>query len=161
MTVCATQSIFIPSGRAQGHNQADSLNAELTGIWTARYCDSGLTEKGFRGTTSCWLPKTVIESMGEAGFDIVSRIAEDESVLGTHAVGGGMRESWLRDEPQRLAQFASPRPMDLDEWLRRWVARRRFYAHLFLRQTHRPWGDPAGLFALVGETPQSEMGLAA
>ena len=64
-----------------------------------------------------------------------------------------MRELWLRNEPERLAQFASPRPMDLDEWLRELRRSRRFYAHIFLRQTHRPWGDVAGLYALVGETP--------
>ena len=154
------RSIFIPSGRAQGHHQADSLSAELTGVWTARHCGSRLTKKGFRGTTECWLPTTVIERLREAGFHIVSRIAEDESgLLGTHAVGGGMRESWLRDQPHRLAQFALPRPMDLDEWLQEVGRSQAVYAHLFLRQTHRPWGDPAGLFALVGEAaPERDWG---
>jgi arylsulfatase A-like enzyme len=41
--------------------------------------------------------------------------------------------------------------MDLEEWLAELRSSSRFYAHIFLRQTHRPWGDPAGLFALVGE----------
>jgi hypothetical protein len=147
------ESIFIPTGRAQGHHQADSLNAELTGIWTARHCDSSLTEEGFRGTKDCWLPRTVIETLHQAGFDIVTRIAHDgHDLLGTHAVGGGMRRLWLRDQPERLAQFASPRPMELEEWLEELRSAERFYAHVFLRQTHRPWGDPAGLYALVGET---------
>jgi hypothetical protein len=149
-----TESIFIPTGRGQGHHQFDSLNAELTGIWTARCCASRFTQEGFEGTSECWLPKTVIEALDEAGYEIVTRITQDQGALqlGTHAVRGGMRESWLRDEPERLAQFASPRPMDLDEWLAELRRSRRFYAHIFLRQTHRPWGDPAGLFALVGET---------
>src|SRR5713226_7512353 len=69
------ESIFIPTGRAQGHHQAGSLNAELTGIWTARCCDSALTEEGFRRTESCWLPRTVIETLQEAGFDVVTRLA--------------------------------------------------------------------------------------
>jgi hypothetical protein len=143
-----SESIFIPTGRAQGHNQDDSLNAELTGTWTARFCDSRLTKEGFRSAKHCWLPETVLETLRAAGFDIVTRIAQ-----GTHAVGGGMREQWLRDEPERLAQFASPRPMGLDEWLEELRRSQRFYAHVVLRQTHRPWGDVAGLFALVGETP--------
>jgi hypothetical protein len=147
------ESVFVPTGRGQGHHQADSLNAELTGIWTARCCASRLTKDGFEGTLDGWLPKTVIEALGEAGYQAVTRIAHDKGdlVLGTHAVAGGMHDTWLRDEPQRLAQFASPRPMDLDDWLEELHRGDRFYAHLFLRQTHRPWGDPAGLFALVGE----------
>jgi hypothetical protein len=95
----------------------------------------------------------VIEALDEAGYHIVTRIAQDKGdlLLGTHAVAGGMHDSWLRDEPERLAQFASPRPMDLDEWLGELRRANDFYAHLFLRQTHRPWGDPARLFGLVGE----------
>ena len=153
-----TESIFIPTGRAQGHHQADSLNAEMTGIWAARCCDSELTEQGFRGTKDCWLPKTIIETLRAAGFDTVTRITSnsDDLVLGSHGVNGGMREAWLRDEPERLAQFASPRMMDLDEWLEELRGSQRFYAHVFLRQTHRPWGDPAGLYGLVGETAPEE-----
>ena len=51
------ESIFAPTGRAQGHHQGDSLNAELTGIWTARYCDSTLTEEGFRPPGAGGCPK--------------------------------------------------------------------------------------------------------
>jgi hypothetical protein len=146
------ESIFVPAGRGQGHHQADSLNAELTGFWTARCCASGLTEKGFEGTRDCWLPKTVIEALDEAGYETITRIAYDRGdlLLGTYAAES-MRDTWLRDQPKRLAQFASPRPMDLDEWLEELRRAHRFYGHIFLRQTHRPWGDPAGLFALVGE----------
>jgi Sulfatase len=147
------ESIFIATVRAQGHHQADSLNAELTGTWTARFCDSTLTDKGLWKATNFWLPKTVIELLQAEGFDIVTRIAQDEhDLLGTHAVGGGMKKTWLRSEPGRLAQFALPRPMDLDEWLGELRRSERFYAHIFLRKTHRPWGDPAGLYELVGET---------
>ncbi len=151
------QSIFIPSGRAQGHNQADSLNAELTGIWTARFCDSELTEEGFREARSYWLPQTVIEIMGDAGFDLITRLAQWD-VLGTHAVFGGMQNHWLREERERLAQFASPRGMNLDEWLSELRSSESFYAHLFLRHTHRPWRDIPGLYALVGETPPDDPG---
>lgn len=151
------RSIYVPSGRAQGHNQADSLNAELTGIWTARFCDSELTEDGFREATSYWLPQTVLEVMGDAGFDVITRLTQWD-VLGTHAVLGGMRHRWLRHEPERLAQFASPRGMNLDEWLAELRSSERFYAHIFLRHTHRPWRDIPGLYALVGETPPGDPG---
>jgi hypothetical protein len=149
------ESIFIPTGRAQGHNQEDSLNAELTGIWTARCSDSRLTEEGFRRGTSYRLPHTALEILGDAGFEVVTRLAQWND-LGTHAVAGGMRKLWLRDEPERLAQFASPRPMNLDAWLEELRRSRRFYAHVFLRDTHRPWGDVPGLYALVGETPPED-----
>jgi arylsulfatase A-like enzyme len=145
--------VFIPAGRAQGHHHQDSLNAELTGIWTARHCDSSLGPRGFKRSERAWLPRTLLEAMGEAGFDLVTRIAPDGGVsLGTHAVDGGMRSAWLAEQPERLAQFAQPRPMDLDEWIAAVRASERCYAHVFLRQTHRPWGDPKGLYALVGET---------
>jgi arylsulfatase A-like enzyme len=149
--LCA-ESIFIPTGRAQGHHQGDSLNAELTGVWTARYCDSTLREDGFRGGKSCWLPETMIEMLDRSGFHIVTRLAQDGTDrLGTHAVGGGMTKLWLKHEPERLEQFESPRPMDLDEWLDEIRDSDSFYAHVFLRNTHRPWGDPDGLYALFGE----------
>jgi arylsulfatase A-like enzyme len=148
------QSIFIPTGRAQGHNQGDSLNAELTGIWTARCCDSELTQNGFQPASSYWLPDTVLEAMRESGFDVITRLAQ-WTVLGTAAVSG-MRRLWLRDAPERLAQFASPREMNLDEWLAALHSSERFYAHIFLRHTHRPWCDVAGLYALVGETPPQD-----
>ncbi len=49
--------------------------------------------------------------------------------------------------------------MHLDEWLQEVGRSQAVYAHLFLRQTHRPWGDPAGLFALVGEAaPERDWG---
>jgi hypothetical protein len=147
------RSIFIPTGRAQGHHQGDSLNAELTGIWTARYCDSELTENGYVAPKRGWLPQTLIEALSEAGYDAINRIGPDGvDNLGTAAVSSGMTRFWLRDEPQRLAQFGSPRPLELDDWLEQVRSSDRFYAHIFLRHTHRPWADPAGLFELVGET---------
>jgi hypothetical protein len=148
------ESIFAPSGRAQGHHQGDSLNAELTGIWTARFCDSRLGEDGFRRARSCWLPETLIEAMEASGFDTITRLAQDQQDrLGTHAVGGGMRHLWLKDEPHRLGQFASPRFLeDLEDWLEEIHRSDHFYAHVFLRQTHRPWADPQGLYGLFGET---------
>jgi arylsulfatase A-like enzyme len=151
------ESIYVPHGRGQGHHQGDSLNAELTGVWTARCCDSRLGPDGFRRAHSAWLPRTVPEAMGEAGLDVITRIAQDEhDLLGTHAVGGGMRNLWLKEQPERLAQFARPRPLDLDEWIEEVRRSDRCYAHVFLRQTHRPWDDPKGLYALVGEVAPDE-----
>ena len=151
------ESIFVPLGRAQGHHQHDSLNAELTGIWTARQCDSSLTTDGYHGASSFWLPDTVIERFRDAGYDIVTKMAWDgiDLDLGSHAANT-MRQSWLRDEPERLAQFSSPRELDLEEWLAELRRSSRFYAHVFLRRTHRPWGDPDGLFAVVGEEVPEE-----
>ena len=147
------ESILVVHGRAQGHHQGDSLNAELTGVWTARCCDSELSERGFRKPNRTWLPRTLPEAMAEAGFAVVTRLQQDgEDVLGTHAVDGGMKNLWLAGQPERLAQFAQPRPMDLEEWIEEVRASEPCYAPVFLRRTHRPWGDPKGLYALVGET---------
>ena len=65
-----SKSVFIPMGRAQGHHQGDSLNAEMTGIWTARFCDSAITEEGYTSSGNCWLPKTIIEYLQENGLNI-------------------------------------------------------------------------------------------
>ena len=46
--------------------------------------------------------------------------------------------------------------MNLDEWLAELRRSKNFYAHVFLRHTHRPWRDVAGLYALVGETPPED-----
>jgi len=152
-----TESVFIPAGRAQGHHQLDSLNAELTGIWTARHCGSTFRRNGYRRGEGAWLPRTLLEAMSEGGFDLVTRLSQDgEDRLGTQAADGGMRKIWLADQPERLAQFAQPRPMDLDEWIAAVRSSERCYAHIFLRSTHRPWGDPKGLYALVGEVAPDE-----
>jgi arylsulfatase A-like enzyme len=147
------RSIFVPTGRGQGHHQGDSLNAELTGVWTARCAESTLEPRGFKRGRRGWLPETVIEALAAEGFRPVTRLAQDaHDLLGTHAVDGGMKKFWLADQPERLEQFAQPRPMDLDEWVAEVRGSDHCYAHVFLRQTHRPWGDPKGLYALVGET---------
>ena len=62
---CVLNRFFIPMGRAQGHHQGDSLNAEMTGIWTARFCHSALTEEGYKSSGNCWLPITIIEYLQE------------------------------------------------------------------------------------------------
>jgi len=61
-----------------------------------------------------------------------------------------MREVWLREQPDRLKQFNLPYPMGLTEWLNRLKESQSFYAHVVLRDTHRPWGQEAGLFSLLG-----------
>ena len=72
-----SRSVFIPMGRGQGHHQGDSLNAELTGVWTPRYSDSTLERTGFKGSTRCWLPKTVIEYLQECDYEIHTCITYD------------------------------------------------------------------------------------
>ena len=47
----------------------------------------------------------------------------------------------------RLAETDGLRGVALDQLKRSG----RFFAHVFLRQTHRPWDDVAGLFGLVGD----------
>jgi hypothetical protein len=156
-------SVFVPMGRAQGHHAGDSLNAEMTGVWTARFCDSEITERGYRSPRRFGLPKTMIEVLAGAGYEIVTAIGDPTPALhlGSHAVKNGMREGWLRDQPERLAQFSTLGPMR-EASVEGFVARvlevqergRRFYAHLFLRDTHRFWGQLAELCALLGKPTQ-------
>lgn len=144
-------SVFLPMGRAQGHNQRDSLNAELTGLWTARFCDSKLTREGYVRPTKYGLPNTVIEYFEGAGYDIFTCLVPGIDRLGTAAVSSGMTHLWLRDEPERLSQFSSPHQMTKKELVEKVRGSRRFYAHVCLRETHRPWTQPEGLGAIVGE----------
>lgn len=146
------KTIFLPMGRGQGHHQLDSLNAEITGVWTARMCDSALTENGYRPPKRYTLAKTVIEYMREAGHEIFTCISGK-----TLAVERGMKELWLAGQPERLAQFSVPGPMTLDEWLAGIRScRNKFYAHYFIRKTHRCWGRTGGLGPLLGmEIPDS------
>jgi hypothetical protein len=143
------RSAFIPMGRGQGHHQGDSLNAELTGRWTASFCDSVLDEKGYNAPTHGRLPKTVLEYLGESGHELLTCIGLAHG-LGSWAVQSGMVNFWLRDEPERLRQFNHPEEMRLKEWIHRLRASDDFYAHLFLRETHRSWGQEKELFSLLG-----------
>jgi hypothetical protein len=146
-----SRSVFIPMGRAQGHHQGDSLNAELTGVWTARCSNSILDGTGYKAPDTCHLPKTVIEYLQDAGYEIFTCIAPSkEQRVGTWAVEGGMRRLWLRGEPERLKQFSMPRDMTRSEWLTEINRSKRFYAHIFLRDTHRPWAGEGRLYAMMG-----------
>jgi hypothetical protein len=145
------QSIFLPMGRAQGHNQRDSLNAELTGRWTARFCDSKFTQEGFVRPTKYWLPKTTIEYFSEAGYQVFTCLLPGIDRLGTAAVSSGMAQLWLRDEPERMKQFSLPQQMTKKELIEMLRHSNRFYAHVCLRETHRPWTQPEGLGAIVGQ----------
>ena len=138
------RSIFLPTGRAQGHNQRDSLNAEITGQWTARFCDSKLTRDGYIRPTGYSLPKTLIEYFLEAGYDVFTCLVPGVDRLGTAAVSSGMRELWLRDEPERLKQFSWPDQLTRKDLIERLRRSKRFYAHVCLRETHRPWTQPEG-----------------
>jgi hypothetical protein len=145
-----SRSIFIPMGRSQGHHQGDSLNAEMTGIWTSRFCESVLTEEGYAASETGRLPKTVIEHFQENGHDIFTCIrCNGQAGTGTWAVNSGMADVWLKEEPQRLTQFNLPQEMTIDEWLDNIKGSKNFYAHIFLRQTHRPWTHNDELFDLV------------
>lgn len=145
-----SKSVFIPMGRAQGHHQGDSLNAEMTGIWTARFCNSAITEEGYTYSGKGWLPKTIIEYLRENGLDVYTCIGGDYGHgTGSAAVSGGMKRIWLKNEPERLNQFNFPKIMSVDEWLDNIKSSEKFYAHIFLRETHRPWSHNDELFDLV------------
>lgn len=145
-----SESVYIPMGRGQGHHAGDSLNAELTGIWTARFSNSVLDRTGYRAPNKCWLAKTVIEGLQEDGYNIFTCITYNPRFgTGTSAVQVGMQKVWLKDEPERLKQFSWPEKLSLSEWLTRIGKSRNFYAHIFLRQTHRPWDQVGKLCALM------------
>jgi hypothetical protein len=53
-----------------------------------------------------------------------------------------MSEKWLKSEPDRLSQFSSHGDIsnkDLLEHVKN--CKNKFYAHFFIRYTHRPWGQ--------------------
>jgi hypothetical protein len=151
LDILRQNSIFIPMGRGQGHHQFDSLNAELTGIWTARQSNSVLTKSGFSAPDKYQLPKTLIEYMGEQGYDLFTCIGFDpDQKMGSYAVPGGMKALWLREEPERLRQFNFPERMSRSEWLDKLINSKRFYAHIVLRETHRPWAQEKGLYSMMG-----------
>jgi hypothetical protein len=150
------RSIFIPMGKGQGHHCKDSLNAELTGIWTPRYTLGGISEKGYyqgRGedTYKEW-PKTVIEYLQEAKFDIFTCIGTNgtDDLLGSMA---GRREdmskTYFKNNLKRIDQFNYPSKMSLTEWIEKVKNSKKFYAHIFLRNTHRPWGQKEELLRLA------------
>jgi len=143
-----SNSIYIPMGRGQGHFQGDSLNAEITGIWTARYCNSKLTHDGYLTPKEFWLPKTVIEYLKESNYDIFTCMRTGTENMGSAAVSVGMINQWLKDEPERLEQFISPRRMTRSEALDYIKKSKRFYAPFILRETHRPWSQNEGLAAI-------------
>lgn len=146
-----TRSIFVPMGRAQGHHEGDSLNAEMTGRWTAGFCDSVLNHDGYTAPRRAWFPKTVLEEFGEQGYELVTSIGLTHDV-GSWAVWPTMERLWLRDELQRRRQFNFPEEMGFDGWLKRLQASEseNVYAHIVLRDTHRPWGQEKDLFLLTG-----------
>lgn len=145
------RSIFIPMGRGQGHHEGDSLNAEMTGLWTARCSDSRLDEEGYHAPERFRMPETLLERLERSGYEIIPAIAFDpRQRLGTYAVQGGMERYWLREQPERLARFGLGAGVSQEEWLDRIGKAKKFYAHIFLRETHRPWAQERELFALLG-----------
>lgn len=146
-----SRSIFIPMGRGQGHHVADSLVPELTGKWTARCSNSRLDQNGYHSPDKFQLPETAIESMRKAGYEIIPRIAFNaRSGSGTYSVQGGMQKFWLKGEPHRLEQFAAEGIPGRKEWLQKIQNSKKFYAHIFLRETHRPWSQEKRLYGLLG-----------
>lgn len=144
-------STFIPMGRAQGHHERDSLNAEMTGRWTARFCDSTLTHGGYRPGKRFWYPKTLLEYLREADYEIVPCFrGPAKENMGTAAFRR-LKLSWLAHEPERLKLFHEGQPSTIGELLEKLHRAERFYAHVFVRDTHRPWGQPEGLGAIVGQ----------
>lgn len=145
-------SIFIPMGRGQGHHESDSLHAELTGKWTARATNSVLDAQGYHPPDRFQLPETIIETLMRNGYENLPAIAFNPRFdRGTYAVQGGMEKYWLRDEPERMDQFGVDSDLDLDRWIDRVRnTKKKFYAPIFLRETHRPWAQNVELFALMG-----------
>ena len=148
-----SRSIYIPMGRGQGHNQHDSLNAELTGIWTARFCNSQLTHEGYVSAKEFWFPKTIVEYLEDKDYDIYTCMTTGTENMGSAAVSVGMKDCWLNDEPERLRQFSPPKRMTRSEALDNIKRSKKFYAHFILRETHRPWAQNEGLAAIVGKPP--------
>jgi hypothetical protein len=152
------EAVFVPMGRAQGHHHADSLTAELTGVWTARCCNSKLTESGYSPPDRYWLPETLLERLGADGYEILTAMDFDpRNQLGSFAPSGGMARYWLESEPERMAQFSSPQRMGRAEWLERITSSERFYAHIFLRETHRPWAQEDDLWGLLGRRNRARL----
>lgn len=170
------KSVFIPMGRGQGHHHGDSLNAELSGIWTARCSDSRLTRNGYVPPRRLALPTTIIEHMRDNGYETCVFLRN------SWAVNGGMKQGWLREEPDRLKQFddltedepqskverikskilssirqgsgnrVREEDVNLARWLRKIKAsRKKFYAHFLIRHTHRPWNNRQKLCDMLRE----------
>jgi len=147
-----SKSIFMPMGRGQSHHMGDSLNAEMTGIWTTRFTNSVFTERGFKAGDKFWFPRTILEYLQESGYDIITCIGSHKDNLGTRAARL-LRDIYLKDEPERLLQFNHPKEMDMAEWLAHINRSRKFYAHIFLRETHRPWAQDEELCTIIGRPP--------
>ena len=160
------KSLYIPCGRGQGHNRSDSLNPELTGVWTPSLCDGKLADTFWnppapKDGLRVAYPKTVIEYLHEAGYEIITFLGRQEenrewydTLLGTDAANG-LTQIWMENQPDRWPQLLMPDDMHtVEDWISRIKeSRDKFYAHIVLRNTHRPWGQNEGLCALVGEGP--------
>lgn len=158
------KSVFI-SGRGHSHHHTDSLNPEMTGVWTARFSDSELTQSGFKcpsyyNPSSKKFPKTVIEYLEENGYDIFTNMNRyntgsedfDETYdSGSWAVQGGLTMKWLAKQPERLKQFSTLGKVKRQETFEKLRNSKKFYAHYIIRETHRPWGQRDKLFELTGQ----------
>lgn len=152
------KALYLPFGRAQGHNQGDSLNPELTGIWTPRFTNSSLSVKdGFLPGKVRLYPETLIEKLQKKGYNILTCIGRNPGVgrnLGSNAGSIGMKDNWLKTRPERLLQMNYPEPMRIDQFLHHLERiKDPYFAHIFLRHTHRPWAQPDKLGALAGQGP--------
>lgn len=162
------KSIFIPMGRGQSHNQFDSLNAEITGAWTSRYTNSVLTEDDFTVSDSLRYPKTMIEYFQDSGYQILTQMKykspnydkekkffsyQEAPDVGSVAATLGMRTCWLKKEVDRQKQFELPHRMSIEEWVNEAAKSKNFYAHIILRDTHRPWGQRKALGKLGKQGP--------
>ena len=117
-----------------------------------------LTESGYSPPDRHWLPETLLERLGADGFEILTAIDFDpRNQLGSFAPSGGMARYWLESEPERMAQFSSPQRMGRAEWLERITSSERFYAHIFLRETHRPWAQEDDLWGLLGRRNRARL----
>jgi len=140
------QSIFIPMGRGQGHNQFDSITAEITGMSPPRLTNSVLLEDEFQNASKHVMPEMIHETLEKENYGICTHYS-------TAAFDTPMEELWLKNDPdkeKRIAYKAMPRrlkPEPFIEYVRE--LKKPFYAHIFLRDTHRPWGQAEELLDLM------------
>ncbi len=146
-----SQTQFMPMGRAQGHNQNDSLNAEITGMWSSRHIHSVLSEDSFKITGLSEYPTTIMERLQKNGYDIITHM----KVMGDKRFGSAapffLNEQYFAKQPQRMNQFTSEPKMTLEKFVSAIKNSDKFYAHIMLRDTHRPWAQKEGLGALAGQ----------
>lgn len=156
-------SFFIPYGRGQGHHCLDSLIPELTGNWTIRFSDSKLTKNGFIPPRKLHISSNILYTLSEAGYELITAIGPNrdihhnykyKDVVGTFGANALLKH-W-NDGTNSLKDLLNyPYPMNWREFISCLRNKKKhsspFYAHIFIRDTHRPWNQEEGLGAILGK----------